>query len=164
MGNALTSKNQIDDAIAHYRKALEIQPDYADAYNNLGSEFLAKRCFGDAIQNFQKALALSPHSLLALNNLAFQLATCPETARRDGPRALELAENADQLSGDKDPSVLDTLAAAYARNGEFPEAIETAQKALRLVDPNKNPALIKLLNQEIRLFRSHIPYTEDSGS
>ena len=33
---ALAGRGQVDEAIAHYRKALEIKPDYAEAHNNLG--------------------------------------------------------------------------------------------------------------------------------
>ncbi len=161
MGNALSSRNQIDDAIAHYNKALEIQPDYADACNNLGSAFLAKRRFGEAIESFQKALTLSPQSLPALNNLALQLATCPDKARRDGPRALEFAQKTAQISAGKDPFVLHILAAAYAQNGQFLEAGETAQKALSLTDPTRDSNLTKILNHAIALYRSHLPYDQD---
>ena len=36
LGNALADRGQVDEAIAHYQKALEIKPDYAEAHNNLG--------------------------------------------------------------------------------------------------------------------------------
>ena len=36
LGIALAGRGQVDEAIAHYRKALEIKPDYAEAHNNLG--------------------------------------------------------------------------------------------------------------------------------
>ena len=34
LGNVLAGRGQIDEAIAHYQKALEIKPDYADARRN----------------------------------------------------------------------------------------------------------------------------------
>ena len=36
LGYVLAGDGQIDEAIGHYRKALEIEPDYAEAHNNLG--------------------------------------------------------------------------------------------------------------------------------
>ena len=36
LGFALAAEGRIDEAIEHYRKALEIKPDYAEAHNNLG--------------------------------------------------------------------------------------------------------------------------------
>ena len=37
LGNALAGRGQVDEAITHYQKALEIKPDYAEAHNNLGN-------------------------------------------------------------------------------------------------------------------------------
>jgi hypothetical protein len=45
---------------------------------------------------------------------------------------VKLAERACQLTGDKHPLLLDTLAAAYAESGEFDRAKETAQRAITL--------------------------------
>ena len=36
LGRVLAGKGQFDDAIAEYRKAIELDPNYADAHNNLG--------------------------------------------------------------------------------------------------------------------------------
>jgi Flp pilus assembly protein TadD len=60
------------------------------------------------------------------------LATNPEASVRNGSEAVELAARAVKLSGAKDPAILDTLAAAYAEAGRFPEAVETARQALTL--------------------------------
>jgi tetratricopeptide (TPR) repeat protein len=58
------------DAVAHYRRAIAIQPDYAPAYNNLG---VAERASGDvdsAITAYQRALAMRPEYPDAHYNLA----------------------------------------------------------------------------------------------
>ena len=36
LGFALAGRGRIDEAMAHYQKALEIKPDYAEVHNNLG--------------------------------------------------------------------------------------------------------------------------------
>ena len=36
MGNALTNQGKLDAAIEAYKAALLLNPDYADAYNNMG--------------------------------------------------------------------------------------------------------------------------------
>ena len=36
LGNTFAGRGEVDKAIAHYRKALEIKPDYAEAHNDLG--------------------------------------------------------------------------------------------------------------------------------
>lgn len=52
---------QWDDAIASYNKAIKIEPDFAEGYNNLGSAF---QCSGDvqaAIPYFEKAIKIKPN-------------------------------------------------------------------------------------------------------
>ena len=85
-----------------------------------------------AIAEFQKVLELDPNHVTAQNNLAWMLATCPDASLRNGPKAVELAQRAVQLSAGMSPQILDTLAAAYAEAGQFPEAIKTARQALDL--------------------------------
>ena len=50
LASALLRKGRTDEAIAHYKKALELRPDNADAHANLGSAFLEKGRVQDAIR------------------------------------------------------------------------------------------------------------------
>jgi Flp pilus assembly protein TadD len=64
------------------------------------------------------------------------------------------------LSGGKSPQVLDTLAAAYAEAGQFPEAIEAARRALELSVAQNNKPLADLIQNQLKLFEAHSPYHE----
>jgi hypothetical protein len=59
----------------------------------------------------------------ALNSAAWWLATDPDAKIRDPKKALEFAQKASDLTGGKSSSLLDTLAVAYAANGDFDSAI-----------------------------------------
>jgi 4-amino-4-deoxy-L-arabinose transferase-like glycosyltransferase len=85
--------------------------------------------FAEAIEAYRKAEKLSPDNLTVLNNLAWILASNPDAALRDGPEAVRLATKAAELSNRKQPVILGTLAAAYATNGQFEKATETAESA-----------------------------------
>jgi protein O-mannosyl-transferase len=69
LGIALASRGQVVEAIAHFRKAVEIKPDYADAHNSLGLALAGRGQVDDAITHYRKALEIEPDHALARNNL-----------------------------------------------------------------------------------------------
>ena len=158
LGNALLKKGSVDDAIAHFRKALQIKPDNTKAQNNLGNAFLQKGKTEEAITHFQEALKIEPAQPGTQNNLAWLLATCPDPALRNGNEAVELARQANALTGGKTPVVLHTLAAALAEAGRFSEAVETAQHALRIAGAESNTNLSEQLQFELKLYQAGSPY------
>jgi tetratricopeptide (TPR) repeat protein len=133
LGVALVWKRQTDAAIAHFEKALAINPASAEAHRNLGDAFYHLRGkTRDALSHWRAALRLAPNHPLVLNQAAWVLATSTEASIRNGAEAVELAERALRLSGGRDAATLDTLAAAYAEAGRFPEAAQTARRALSI--------------------------------
>ena len=132
LGLVQARHGQIDKAIADYRKALELKPDFAEAHFNLGLALAGRGEVDSAIAHYQKALEIKPAFVEMHNNLAWLRATCPAAALRNGAEAIEHAQWANQLCGGRQPELLDTLAAAQAEAGRFPEAAATAHKALEL--------------------------------
>jgi Flp pilus assembly protein TadD len=59
LGAALAGCGQLDKAIAQYRKALEIKPDYAEPHNNLGIVLAGRGEVEEAIAHYRKALDLA---------------------------------------------------------------------------------------------------------
>ena len=169
----LLSKARTDEARALLRRALELsptdltarellkeaEPRDAEAHTALGDALLRKGKFGEALTEYETALETAPHSVSTLNNFAWLLSTCPDASLRNGARALELAEQADQLAGGKSPIFLRTLAAAYAENGRFNDAIETAQRSQQLAIAQKNFALANKLEKDVDLYRNNFPLT-----
>jgi len=158
VANALLHKGRTDEAIDHYQKALELQPENADAHTNLGSAFLEKGRPQDAIAQYRDALQVAPENVAAQSNLAWLLATSSNPSLRNGSEALRLAEQANRLSGGNRPVVLHILAAAYAENGRFVDAIQVAERALQFADAQNNSTLIDALRKEIALYQSGLPY------
>ena len=153
LGSALLQEGRIDEAIAHWQKTLSLQPNDAEAHTTLGDALLRKGEIGEAITHYEKALEIAPHSILTLNNLAWALSTCPDASLRNGAKAIELAQKADQLAGGQNPIFIRTLAAAYAENGRFNDAIETAQRALQLATAQGDFALASKLEKDLDLYR-----------
>ena len=107
-------------------------------------------------------MQLQPHDSDTENDLAYVLAASPHAELRDGHRALELAREASESTGGRNPAVLRTLAAAYAETGQYAEAAQTAQRALELVDTQSMPDLAKTLQSEIALYQSGKPFRDTS--
>jgi len=156
-GNALLQKGKTDEAITQYQSALQINPRYADAHLNIGGILMQKGKIDEAITQFQQELQIAPNSPQALNNLAWLLATCPNPALRNGRKAVELATQANTLTGGENPIVLHTLAAAFAEAGRFGDAVQSAQKAMALARAAGQQDLAGHLNDELKRYEAGLP-------
>lgn len=92
----------------------------------------------------EKAYSLDS-SALAINNLAWLYTVAKDPSVADAKRALELAKLAVEESFSEEPNYLDTLAAAYAINGDFDSAITIQKVALSLADGNMKAQFKKVI-------------------
>ncbi len=108
----------------------------------------------------------------ASNNLAWFLSTCPEENLHNGETAVLLARRALKLvaemaQSDEQPyEMIDTMAAALARNGEFKEAELWQQRCLTLLKedadlPDEDRAkLLSEFETRLTLYRKAVPFAE----
>ena len=54
-----------DLAVENYRKAVELQPGYVTAWNNLGDVFERKQRWGEALKAYEEALSYAPTNKVA---------------------------------------------------------------------------------------------------
>ena len=162
LGNALLRKGELDEAIARFREAVRLRPDLARAQCSLGGALLRKGQVAEAVEHYQAALAVQPATVSVLTAVAWALATCPEASVRNGPRAVELAEQAERLAGGANPAVLATLAAAYAEASRFPEAVAVAQRALVMVSPQASQS--QAIRAQLVRYNTGSPFRDPSLS
>lgn len=104
---------------------------------------------------YERMLKLQPDNVLMLNNVAWLLATDPPPAVPAArEEALRLALRAHELSGGTYPSILDTLAVAYAANRQFDSAVSSAEKARALALATGQDAMVAKLDARLRAFRA----------
>lgn len=163
MGTAYASEGKFDQALSCYQAAARLQPDNTEARYNLGNVLRALGRSKEARAELETALAQQPGNVAVLNNLAWLLATCPDASVRDGGKALSLAQQADQLTGGKQPVILHTLAAAYAESAHFPQAVTTAEVALNTATRQGNSALVGALHEQLRHYRLGQPFRDLLG-
>ncbi|MDP2999944.1 MAG: tetratricopeptide repeat protein [Bryobacterales bacterium] len=158
LGVMLVGKRRLDEAIAHFERALEVNPRYVEARQNLGDTlYYLRGKTPEALAQWREALRAAPNHVIVLNQTARVLATSPEASLRNGAEAVALAERAVQLTGAREPEILDTLAAALAEAGRFPEAVETARRALALAGERNDRPLVEAVKARIALYEAKTP-------
>jgi hypothetical protein len=86
----------------------------------------------------REALRVDPKRASVHAALAWLQATCPDPQYRDGKAALANANKAYEITGGADWSFIDTLAAAYAENGDFKAAQQWAANAIEMATKEKD--------------------------
>ena len=114
----------------------------------------------EAVAQWSELARRHPENVAVCNQLAWALATCPEASVRNAGRAVELAQRLTKLTGGRDPNILDTLAAAYAEAGRFPEAVQTAREALDLATQQHKQSLAESMKAKILLYEARTPFRD----
>jgi tetratricopeptide (TPR) repeat protein len=159
-GNLLAQQGRYAEAVRQFELALQAKPDNAAAHNNLALSLRKLGRGGDSISQFKEAIRLQPDFLAALNNLAWTLAASPQAQFRNGAEAVRLATQACELTKYQNPTLLGTLAVAYAEVGHFPEAISFAERAQGLVQGSQGPMADRLVVM-LEAFRANRAYHAD---
>jgi protein O-mannosyl-transferase len=162
LAKALLQKGRVTEALIHYRKLLDLQPDNVEVHNIVGTVLVQQGRVAEGVEEWQKVLAIQPDNGNATSNLAWVLATSPDQSIRNGTKAVQLAEQAVRISGGRIALLFRTLAAAYAENGQFSEAIETAQRGIELANSQGNPGLATELQSAIALYQQRQPFRDPS--
>jgi protein O-GlcNAc transferase len=69
LGNALKAQGKLEEAVASYRRALALVPDYFDAHYNLGTAFQLQGRLEEAAASYGRALILKPDHAQTHSNL-----------------------------------------------------------------------------------------------
>ena len=72
-GRAASKKGDSETAIDHLQNAIQLDPEFADAHNDLGVVLARLGNTGEAAEQFQKAVDLAPDHNVAVGNLSLAL-------------------------------------------------------------------------------------------
>lgn len=151
---ALNRQNQVNKG----KKVSQLKSDYPDALLKMGTAMARQGKYNEAVKYFNELLRLKPDSIEALNNLAWMLASTEDIRVRNPTDAVKYAERACELTLYKNPSLLDTLAVAYAAAGRFSEAAATAENALELAQSSEYEKLTEDIRSRLQLYKAKRPY------
>ena len=147
----------LPQAIASLSHAIELEPGDVDAHQSLWVAYLRAKNPARSIDVLRRLVNIAPDLIEPRQNLAWMLATAEEPRLRNGEESLRLAEEANLRCKGLNPAVLDTLAVARAEAGDFPGAIETANKALVIAQRLGATATESEIKQHLDLFQRGEP-------
>ncbi len=129
LGRTLVDLGRVDEAIAHYKEALRIEPDELRARINYGNALAAQRRWTEAAEQFVRAVEIDPDYAPARTNFGNVLM---QLARFDD--ALVQFQSAVALEP-KSAEIRNSLGACYFQMARYDEAIDAFSEALEL-NPN----------------------------
>ena len=183
LAHAMRLTGRLDEAIKHYEITIREIPrmsggrpvaalkrwldviksagDDAQRHLIIATYVGAERKLDEAIIHYGHALRLRPDRPEPRARLAWILATSADDSLRDAPRALELAQNAAQMTGGRDPVILDVLAAAYAESGQFDRAVASVQRAIELAEAAGGKDLAAAMRPRLEHYRKNKPWRQE---
>jgi tetratricopeptide (TPR) repeat protein len=143
-----------------YTQAVNIDPNYIEAYRNLAEALLKAGNGASAVQVWKTALERSPNDLPILYRLSWIMSTHPDPAVRRTFEPVDLAKRGVELTQSKEPAFLDALAAAYAQTSRFSEACELVSQAIEILPQGKTSPQADALRARLALYKEEKPYRE----
>jgi tetratricopeptide (TPR) repeat protein len=110
-----------------------------------------------AVRRYRRVLELSPASSGAALELAWLLAISTDESVRNPREALRLAQDAASRNGE--PRAFVVLAAAYAANGWFDQAVESVDRALAEARQLGDPSMVNDLIRQKKRYGSKLPWS-----
>ena len=134
LGLAMHRNGQLDEAVAHFEKALQMRSDDYLALLTMGVTRFYQGQVPEAIEYAQAAIRSNADRPKAHNLLGMAFAK-----QNRNEAALDEMRHASELAP-KDAEIQNNLGLALARLGRIPEAIDQFHKAVRLDPDNAAPA------------------------
>lgn len=156
---------QYAKAVSDFTEVIRLEAKTADEFDRAGNylrrgqAYAGQKDYDKAIADYQEAVRINPDFTKGYDALAWLWATCPEANVRDGKKALEYAKKACDLAEDTNPDLFDTLAAAYAENGNFAEAVKWLKKGLE--SPDFSSERLEQARSRLKLYEAGKPYREE---
>jgi tetratricopeptide (TPR) repeat protein len=161
LGSALAENGDLVSAAPQLGYVMMLRPEVERAHAQLRQILISLAKEPDGLPRLREIAANAPDSPRMLDELAWLLATYPDSKSRDGTEAVGLAEHACDLTERRIPSLLDTLAAAYAETGDFPRAIIAAEEALNRARSSGDNDAVKLSESILASLRDNLPYRQE---
>jgi len=158
LGIVLMRLGRTEEAVGHFERAVALDSRHPEWQSRLADALVRVGRIDQAVRQYREVLAVRPDSPGVCNNLAWVLATRGQPS--DAAEAVRLARRACEATGWRDAAALDTLAAAYACQGRFAEAVETIHRGIEQAASAGRHDLVVDMNSRLRLYQTGRPYRD----
>ena len=155
LGQELLKVRRFDEAETELSRVLQSDPENEDALLALVTILLGKKQYGEALEALEKSHQQFPQKGRTSATLAYLLAASPQYERRDGKRALQLAQAAYEATGTINHGVL--VAMALAELGRCDEAAAWVRRMTAKATVEGKPDLIEKLKIELSRYERARP-------
>jgi tetratricopeptide (TPR) repeat protein len=152
LGQLRRKQGRTRDAAAVLERGAAAFPENEEMQQRLASACMEIPDPARSIAVYRRIREHWPRDWVATANLAWILATAPDPRLRNANEALSLAEEAALVTGNREPQVLNTRAAALAEARRFPEAAEAARAAMQLALASGRQDLAARIEPLVALF------------
>lgn len=131
LGRAQRLAEEFDEALASCRLALAEDPGFLPAYRILINIYVVAGDHAREIEGYRALVRLEPRDAVLLNAFAWQLATSPDLAARDGAQAVRHAQRAVAIDPER-YAFQNTLGVSLYRAGELDRCIAALERSIEM--------------------------------
>ncbi len=162
LARLLRATGHAEEAESTLRRAVERHPCEELPRIELANLLHAQKRHAEQIEILEVGIEVCPGAIGFVNDYAYALATSPADEIRNGPKALELAKRAVARTRGERPSLLDTLAAAYAEVGDYENAVASSRRALLLLESRgASEQGVAAFRRNLASFEAGLPVREE---
>jgi tetratricopeptide (TPR) repeat protein len=158
--NILLRAGRPHQAIEPARQAFALSGSQSNTAGVLASAYAANGMWAEARDLFEQLHQQNPMNPGTIQRLAWLYATCPDPTIQNGQKAMKYARTFFEKIGGESPTTWDTLAAAWARVGQFQQACDAMHKAIDRLKAHNREDLVPAFNQRLELYEQKQPFTQ----
>ena len=155
LGQELLKVRRYDEAEKELSRVVQSNPDNEDALLGWVTTLLRKKLYGQALEALEKGHEQFPQKGRTTVTLAYLLVASPQYEKRDGKRALQLAQAAYEATGTINHGAL--VAMALAELGRCDEAAAWVRRMTAKATAESKPDLIEKLKVELSRYERARP-------
>lgn len=128
---------EYDIALVHFKKAIQLKPDFSEAYNNMGILYSQKDQLEEALDSFNKAVS---NILYRTPHFAYHNMGLVYFRKKENKKAIDYYKKAIELAPYYVDAYID-LGIVYEKIGNYEDAISINEKVIQLMPDLLEPHL-----------------------